>query len=227
MDAAEFHEVIGRGEVEAVRRGLDADPNLLSARSDGLTPLFRALFAGREEVVEMLLDRGAPVDAGEAAALGSVARLEAAFGARPDHGAVNAAGDTGWTPLHLAAFMGHQEAVEWLLDRGADPAARSGNHMANTPLHAALAGRGEPAVVRALLDRGADPGAQAAGGATPLHVAASRGDAGAVDLLVARGASPEPMEDGRMPSALAREREHPELADRLEAMEAGRDAPGR
>lgn len=222
MDAAGFHEAIGRGEVEVVHRALEEDRELLRARSEGLTPLFRALFAGRQEVVELLVDRGAPVDGWEAAALGSVARIEAVFGATPEPGRLNATGDHGWTPLHLAAFMGRREAVDWLLDRGADPAARSGNYMANTPLHAALAGRGEPGVVRALLDGGADPAAGAAGGVTPLHLAASRGDAGAVDLLVERGASPEAMDDGRMPSVLARERGYPELAERLEAMEASR-----
>jgi ankyrin repeat protein len=134
---------------------------------------------------------------------------------------LGATGPLGWTPLHLAAYLGRREAVEWLLAAGADPAVVSDNREANTPLHAALAGAGEPGVIRALLDVGADPGARGGLGWTPLHLAASRGREDAVDALLGRGARPVPADDGRRPSAIAAERGHPALAARLEALEPG------
>lgn len=46
----------------------------------------------------------------------------------------------GWTPLHLASYFGHKEAVELLLDHGADIDAV--NDFGDTPLHkAAFVGR--------------------------------------------------------------------------------------
>ncbi|KAJ3598841.1 hypothetical protein NHX12_032805 [Muraenolepis orangiensis] len=48
----------------------------------------------------------------------------------------------GWTPLHLACYFGHKDAVEELLKAGAD--ANIPNHMGDTPLHkAAFTGRKE------------------------------------------------------------------------------------
>lgn len=67
----------------------------------------------------------------------------------------NPAGDyPGWTGLHTAAQSGHLEAVNLLLQHGADPNAREAGD--NTyPLHWAAAHR-HLEVVRALLDAGGD-----------------------------------------------------------------------
>ncbi|XP_041804957.1 oxysterol-binding protein-related protein 1-like isoform X2 [Chelmon rostratus] len=49
---------------------------------------------------------------------------------------------SGWTPLHLASYFGHRDAVEELLKAGAD--ANLQNNMGDTPLHkAAYSGRKE------------------------------------------------------------------------------------
>ncbi|KAL7387496.1 hypothetical protein ABVT39_024256 [Epinephelus coioides] len=49
---------------------------------------------------------------------------------------------SGWTPLHLACYFGHRDAVEELLKAGAD--ANLQNNMGDTPLHkAAYTGRKE------------------------------------------------------------------------------------
>ncbi len=216
----EFRAAVSEGRGEDVRALLREDPSLARHREEGVGAILLALFSGRRELVPLLLEEGAPVGPAEAAALGSVEALE-----RVDAGSEggldpNGPGPMGWTPLHLAAFMGASEATRWLLEHGGDPATLSTNREANTPLHAALAGAGNPDVVRALLDAGADPAAPAAAGVTPLHLAASRGDEAALERLLGAGAGPARMEDGRLPSALARERGHPELAERLEGLEA-------
>jgi uncharacterized protein len=122
----------------------------------------------------------------------------------------------GWSPLHLAAHYGHAEIVKLLLHNNAAVDLRSANQLANTALHAALAGRrGE--VVRILLDAGADVNAKQHGGWTALHAAAANGDRGLVELLLARGANTTAANDaGVTAAALAREHGHAEIADLLE-----------
>ena len=123
----------------------------------------------------------------------------------------------GWTPLHLAAHYGHAATVELLLHNNAPVDLRSTNAMANTDLHAALAGR-RTDVAKILLDAGADVNARQHGGWTPLHSAAANGDRAAVELLLARGAKPNSANDaGVTAAASARERGHIEIADLLDA----------
>ena len=78
-------------------------------------------------------------------------------------------------------------AVQALLDRGADPNARSNGDP--TPLHWAALLNENPAVVALLLDRGAAINARCTLGQTPLHWAAARNENPAViALLLDRGA---------------------------------------
>ena len=124
----------------------------------------------------------------------------------------------GWSPLHLAAHYGHTALVELLLHNNAPVDLRSTNQMANTALHAALAGR-RADVVKILLDAGADVNAKQHGGWTPLHAAAANGDRALVDLLLARGAKPSLANDaGATPASTARERGHAEIADYLDRL---------
>ncbi len=107
---------------------------------------------------------------------------------------VNAARGDGITALHLAAEQGDAEAVQALLDAGADVGAgtRIGRY---TPLHLAARG-GHGDVVAMLLEAGADPlAATTNSGATALHLAAGavRGH-GAVAALLEHGADPNARE---------------------------------
>ena len=122
----------------------------------------------------------------------------------------------GWTPLHLAAHYGHPQIVAILLHNNAPVDIRSTNQMANTPLHAALAGRQGDAV-RLLVDAGADVNARQHGGWAPLHSAAANGDREMVELLIARGADPRAVNDaGVSAAAVAKERGHAALAELLD-----------
>ena len=86
---------------------------------------------------------------------------------------------------------------------------------ANTPLHAAIAGARNLALIDGLLAHGADVNAVAGGGITPLHLAAARGDLALIDRLLAHGALHTEADTGQMPTDIAAERGHPEAAARL------------
>ena len=123
----------------------------------------------------------------------------------------------GWSPLHLAAHHGHADLVTLLLHNNAEVDLRSTNAMANTALHAAMAGR-QTRVAKILLDAGAQVNAKQHGGWTALHAAAANGDGAAVELLLAHGATANSANDaGVTPAAAARERGHTQIADLLDA----------
>jgi ankyrin repeat protein len=92
----------------------------------------------------------------------------------------------GSTPLHHAAGFGSIESMRLLLDRGADVNAK--NSFEGTALHWAIP---DEAKSRLLLDHGAEPSDRAMDGRTPLYLAASARNAGALlKLLLERRADP-------------------------------------
>ena len=193
---------------------LDEHPDAaLGAGPSGESLILSAIYGGRTELAARI-SRMHAADLCEAAALGDEARVAALLEKGDPPG--RRSGD-GWTPLHLAAFMGHAAAAKALLARGAPVDAVSSNAMANTPLCAALAGRGSADVVRLLLDARADVNFRAELGVTPLHLAASRGADPLVQLLLERGADASArMDDGTTPAAIAASRGHAATAAALE-----------
>lgn len=81
-----------------------------------------------------------------------------------------------------AAFQGHGESVRLLIERGANPNAKSQQDV--TPLMmAAAATRPDPAIVRLLIEKGADPSARDKAGRTALDWALLQGDTPVARLL--------------------------------------------
>jgi uncharacterized protein len=167
-DLATLIEAVKQGNAAKVKTIVGADAALASARLPlGESPLMAALYRGHRDIVNVLLDAGAELDVFAAAAIGRINELKSAIG---DPRNVGRYAYDGWTPLHLAAFFGQIGAVRLLLDSGADVNAVSQNSLANTPLHAATAGKhGDVALL--LFTNGADSHAIDAGGYTPLQIA--------------------------------------------------------
>lgn len=211
---AELFQAIKAGDVEQVKAIVSGNAALVDARDEaGQSAILSAVYSGRKEIANLLVARGATLTIFEAAAAGEFDRVERLIEAGAP---VNVFSDDGWTPLHLAAFFGHQKVAELLLAHAADVTAQSRNANGNTPLHAALASN-QKMVAGLLLGSGADVNAADAGGWRPLHLATANNNLDAMKALIAQGAAVAVTNHaGQTPLALAEERSHSEAAALLQ-----------
>lgn len=202
-----IHVAAEAGAVTKVIELLDAQPELVqSSDRAGGTPLHRAVAASSRDVVRLLLDRGAEINArhgaGRASERGYPAKdfepIDLAlwrgpfWGPRGDLETARlliergAAYDTA-----IAAAVGDRKSIERFL--ATDPslvnlARPCGKRALSTAVEYE-----HHEIIRLLLESGADPnlpeGANAPRGAA-LHTAARRGDLATVELLLAHGADP-------------------------------------
>ena len=216
--AEEFLNAVKTGDAAGVERMLAEAPELAGVRGPGSeTVLALALYHGRRGVIDALLSRGYELSVFEAAALGRRDRVAQCIEDSP--GLATEFSPDGFTALHLAAFFGHPEMVEYLLEAGAGANVYSRNAIGVAPLHSALAYRDRETAERmaaALVRHGADVNAPQGGGVTPLHEAAHNGYPGAARLLLEHGADVNPRtDDGQTPLAMAAAAAHTEVADLL------------
>lgn len=198
------------------KAALARDPSQAGeALPGGISPLLFALYNGAPEIAELLRSQVDAISVHEAAALGDAMTLARRVVA--DAACMSSYSPDGWTPLHLAAFMGQRNAALLLISLGAPIDALSENPMRNTALHAGIAGAGGEQLAPLLLALGASPTLVGGSGVTALHLAASRGFEALVRLLLARGAERHgKTEDGKTAADLARERGHLATAAALE-----------
>lgn len=192
-------EAAARSDLEEVRQLLSAGASPDLCNEDGLTALHQCCIDDLGEVVTLLLEAGAGVNARDAEL---------------------------WTPLHAAATCGHRHLVELLVARGANllavtsdgdmpydlcedeatldcletAMAEQGITQARIEEARGATERAMLADVRALLQAGADLDAPGARGATLLHIAAANGYVEAAELLLRHEASTSARdEDGWQP----------------------------
>lgn len=175
-------------QLELLKRYIESEPTCVQARrTDERTPLFAAAALGFEEIVDVLLASGAPVD-------------------DPDQ--------KQWRAIHFAASNGHESILRRLSAAGADVNAKGQNEITSLIL---AAGEGHERVVRALFDLGAQPNLFDREGWHALHTAAGTNRPGVIDLLLANGADPNAVRpsDGWTPLVFAAYFNSIESAERL------------
>ena len=160
------------------------DPRIMA--ESGETPLHHAALWDALLAATVLLKAGAEVDAKGGCYSRPVnhARGVEMLNVLHRYGAdLNYVDDCGEWPLKSFAEDGNLEAVQWLLDHGAEVDRSS---TGGTALHVAVQ-ENHLAIARLLLDRGADINRQDVDGETPLCYCRS---VDAAEFLLARGADP-------------------------------------
>lgn len=164
----EVKNAVRKGDFNALRRLLDANPALVNARDSehGATPLHWAAIEGNWKLADLLLELGADINATDrhgmtplhkAAAFGQeqMVVLLLVGGADPDPLARKYARII-VTPLDLAAEAGYRDMVRLLVENGAGILVPKPPETDVSALHLA-AGKGRFDVVRYLLECGVDP----------------------------------------------------------------------
>lgn len=173
VSADELFAAICLGSESILRQLVLRDPRVAGSRDEtGVSAILHCLYDWNLGMLEILLATCPALDVFEAAALGKLDRLEELLVCEPE--LARAWSPDGVTALHLACFYGQEEAVERLLQSGANPLARARNERGSTPLQEAAI-TGQLDIARLLLARGAEADVLGDPSWDALHVAASQG----------------------------------------------------
>jgi hypothetical protein len=156
---------------------LGADPNTPSELN--VTPLHQAMVVKRKDVAELLLARGAKLDAYSAAGIGDAKQLAELLANQPS---------CPWSPLHIAAEAGQIEAARVLLEKGTDVNTPATDRFGKrTPLIWAAIGN-QKGMLEFLLSRGASINLADAKGHTAMWYAQQHEAKEAIAFLKEKGA---------------------------------------
>ena len=119
--------------IDAIKQHLTAGTDVNTKDSEGKTPLHHAAYWGHEEIVELLISRGADVNAViESGGLKGKTPLGLAWRHHPEvtdflrkHGGKTGAWLNAYNSIHAAARAGHIKAVKQHLASGADVNAKT------------------------------------------------------------------------------------------------------
>ena len=134
---SELTDAIKAGHTERIAALLDADPTLLHASENDVTPLLLSIYHGKSDIARLLVERGAPVSFGEAVALGDTERVKRLLAGDPQ--LLHSRTPDGYPPVGLAIFFRHGELARWLIEQGAGVNAAAKNANCVAPVHAAAA----------------------------------------------------------------------------------------
>ncbi len=172
------------GDFSTVRALLEAQPEIVDKSATWVeTAVEAAAQMGRSDIVQYLLDHGAPLEICTAAMLGM--NSEVAGMLNEDPALIEAKGAHGLPLMWYPAITGNQPLASLLLEHGADVNA---GEAANTPLHGA-AGFGKAGMVAWLLEHGSNLNPHDYEGKTPLACALANKHTQAASILRERGAS--------------------------------------
>jgi len=148
----DFFETAALGATADVKRQLDRDPALISARTSwGWTALHMAAFAGNVPNAKLLIERGANIEDRARTKFRNtplqVALLTGEYDTAKlllDHGADALVRQSkGFSPMHEAAFLGRVDLLQLLVDHGAELNSRSDS--GETPWASAVRGKHDDA----------------------------------------------------------------------------------
>ena len=163
-DGWDIHHAVEENRTDIIRTLLKDQTNLENetggqSQVAGTRPLHTAAFSNSSDAINLLLDRGAELEArnqyGRTPLFWAVLNNSAdAVNLMIKRGAdIKARDEDGDTPLHHAAWHNSPDAIKILLDRNSDIEAL--NHMSQTALDCAIKVKAREAA-KALLSYGAD-----------------------------------------------------------------------
>lgn len=207
----EIIELIKTGNAELLASKINQNPSLAEGKTEqGISLLQFAAYCRNMEAVRILREHKSHISVFEAVTLGESKTVEQLLNEKPER--INHYSVDGFTLLGLAAFFGHLELAQGLLDKGADPNKAANNAFRVTPLHSACA-MANLKMVELLLQKGADVNAKQMQEVTPMHSTAHNGQTALVQLLADNGADLNAtMENGQTPLVMAEEGNFEETA---------------
>jgi len=193
-----------RGYQSLVRLFLDKGADSRTQEGAECSAILLGSFAGHDEIVNMLIQENADVNAeqaGDSSTYHEITSLGTALQAAAFKGhenivrmfiendaAINECNGDYETALLAASFKGHENIVHMLIASGADvDIIQEGRYGFGTALQAAAYG-GFESIVQLLLDSYADVNAEGGKYGTAIQAAASRGHESIVRLLIQYGA---------------------------------------
>ena len=173
---------------------LDHQANIELRDANGFTPLLLAAKRGYGDMIDLLLSRGADINAGVQSSGQTVLHLTTLQGSKSlteqllARGAkVNAPDASGKTPLYVAAKMGFKAMAELLLAHGADVNIKD-NERGMTPLAVAVDAGNQP-LVDLLIAHQSDVNSQTKDGTTLLSIAVLHNQLDIAQVLLKHGAN--------------------------------------
>ncbi|GAC1678626.1 MAG: hypothetical protein PVS2B2_15830 [Candidatus Acidiferrum sp.] len=220
-DIKKLFQAIQDDDTAAVKSLLETDPAIAAAKNEqGQSAVMAAVYKGRNEIRDLLVNSGAVRETYEAAATGQVEKLREMI--EKDPALAKVYSPDGFPVVALAAVFGHAAAAKYLVAQGADVNAVATNGSGYTALTGAVAS-GHTEVVAWLLTHGADVNHRYGPGYSPLLAAAANGHLEILKLLLQHGADPlAKATDGQTPLSLAESRSHAHVSEFLRGQQSAR-----